>query len=240
MAILSRFLQLSVGLMASTTVIAAPVEPRAVIGHDKVASFAETVPGGTQGQVYKAYQPMLKVNNGCVPFPAVSANGDTSGGLQTSGSSNGKCGSSTGQVYVRSGESNGRTALMYSWYFPKDSPASGLGHRHDWEAIIVWLQSGTATNRENILAVCPSAHGGFECSKSPNLDGVTPLIKYESIFPINHALGFTNIKGGKQPMIAWESLPDPARTALINTDFKDANVPFKDANFNNNLGKATF
>lgn len=58
-------------------------------------------------------------------------------------------------------------------------------------------------------------------------------------------------------MIARESLPSAARTALENTNFGEygvieaaeilktnvmivgsANVPFKDANFNSNLGKA--
>lgn len=95
--------------------------------------FAEAVPSGTVGAVYEAYQPFLKVVNGCVPFPAVDSAGNTgyvsffpkiryhnltqrSGGLATSGSSNGGCSSSTGQIYVRGTASNGRYAIMYSWY----------------------------------------------------------------------------------------------------------------------------
>ena len=57
--------------------IASPVEKRAVIDHDAVVGFAETVPSGTVGSVYEAYQPFLKVVNGCVPFPAVDSAGNT-------------------------------------------------------------------------------------------------------------------------------------------------------------------
>lgn len=78
MAVLSRFLQLSVvSLVASVSVTATPLQPRAVIAHDAVVGFAETVPSGTVGNVYEAYQPFLKVVNGCVPFPAVDASGNT-------------------------------------------------------------------------------------------------------------------------------------------------------------------
>lgn len=51
-------------------------------------------------------------------------------------------------------------------------------------------------------------------------------------------LGFTSTVGGQQPLIAWESLPAVAQQALANTDFGDANVPFKDSNFMNNLAEA--
>ena len=51
-------------------------------------------------------------------------------------------------------------------------------------------------------------------------------------------MGFTSTRGGQQPLIAWESLPAAAKTALTNTDFGSADVPFKDANFANNLAKA--
>jgi hypothetical protein len=33
-------------------------------------------------------------------------------------------------------------------YFPKDSPSDGLGHRHDWEGIVVWVNNPVATNQE--------------------------------------------------------------------------------------------
>lgn len=130
---------------------------------------------------------------------------------------------------------------MYSWYFPKDEPSTGLGHRHDWEGVIVWLLSSTSTSADNIVAVCPSAHGGWDCSTDGyTLSGTKPLIDYYSTWPVDHQCGLTSTVGGTQPLIAWESLPTVAQTALENTDFGDANVPFKNANFNSNLAKATF
>ena len=109
-----------------------------------------------------------------------------SGGLATSGDPSGMCSSSPGQVYARAGAHNGAYAIMYSWYMPKDSPGPGLGHRHDWENIVVWLsaQSTTAT----IRGVAISAHGDYQKVTKPNLDGTRPLIGYRSIFPVNHLL----------------------------------------------------
>ncbi|TVY50048.1 hypothetical protein LOCC1_G000139 [Lachnellula occidentalis] len=235
MAVISRLLQLSAALLA---VNASPLERRGTVGSDDIVGFPETIPVGT---VYGTYQPYLKVENGCVPFPAVDAAGNTNAGLQTSGSSNGHCSGSTGQIYVRSATSGGRYALMYSWYMPKDEPSDGLGHRHDWEGVIIWLTSSTGTDAANILAVCPSAHGKWDCSTDGySLSGTGALIKYESIWPVNHDCGLTTTVGGMQPLIAWESLPAVAQTALENTDFGSANVPFIDAHFNTNLAGATF
>jgi hypothetical protein len=126
-------------------------------------------------------------------------------------------------------------------YFPKDEPSDGLGHRHDWEGVIVWFSSATATTAANVIAVCPSAHGDWDCSTSGyTLSGTSPLIKYESIWPINHSCGLTSTVGGLQPLIAWESLPSAAQSALASTDFGDANVPFIDSSFSNNIAAATF
>lgn len=124
---------------------------------------------------------------------------------------------------------------------PKDSPSSGLGHRHDWEGVIVFFNSATATTAANIKAVCPSAHGDWECSTSGySLSGTSPLIKYESEWPVNHSCGLTSEVGSLQPLIAWESLTAAAQNALSTTDFGDANVPFIDAVFTDNLASATF
>lgn len=50
--------------------------PRGSIDSDKVVGFDQSVPSGTLGEVYLAYQPKLYVVNGCVPFPAVDVNGN--------------------------------------------------------------------------------------------------------------------------------------------------------------------
>lgn len=50
---------------------------RAVINHDAVIGFEEAVPSGIAGTLYLKYKPYLEVINGCVPFPAVNAAGDT-------------------------------------------------------------------------------------------------------------------------------------------------------------------
>jgi hypothetical protein len=49
----------------------------------------------------------------------------SSGGLQNTGSSNGMCSSSEGQVYGRGADVDGMFAIMYAWYMPKDQPLEG-------------------------------------------------------------------------------------------------------------------
>ena len=121
---------------------------------------------------------------------------------------------------------------------PKDEPSTGLGHRHDWENAIVWVDDPTLSS-PTILALSASAHGGYSTVTSDfDVSGTRPLIRYFNTWPLDHQLGFTDEQGGEQPLIAWESLTDAARTALTNTDFGDANVPFKDSNFDSNLAKA--
>ncbi|KAK7422119.1 hypothetical protein QQX98_001862 [Neonectria punicea] len=234
MVLISRLIS---GLaIAATAVSGAAIAKRAVIAHDAVVGFAEAVPSTTAGALYLKYKPYLKVSNGCVPFPAVDASGNTGGGLKTSGSSNGGCDSSTGQVYARGASINGKYAIMYSWYMPKDSPGPGLGHRHDWENAVVWLDSESTS--ANVVGMAVSQHGGYETSSSGTFSGNSPLVGYVSYVVVNHQLIFTSTKGGQQPLIAWESLTDAARTALTNTDFGSATVPFKDSTFLSNLAEA--
>lgn len=165
----------------------------------------------------------------------------SSAGLKPTGSSSGECSSSTGQVYARGTTYGNYYGIMYAWYMPKDEPSTGLGHRHDWEGVIVWLSSATSTSASNVVAVCPSAHGGWDCSTNGfTLSGTTPLIKYYSIWPVDHQCGLTSTVGGTQPLIAWESLPTVAQNALDTTDFGSAIVPFIDAHFTTNLGNASF
>jgi len=242
MAKISTLLKLSLSLLAVTQIEGTPLlQSRGTVGSDDIVGFDQTVPSGTTGTVYLAYKPYLKVVNGCVPFPAVDAAGDTNAGLAPTGDSDGDCSSSTGQIYVRGTTYGNYYALMYSWYMPKDEPSSGLGHRHDWEGVVVWLTDSTATTSSNIVAVCPSAHGNWDCSTDAfTLDGTSPLIQYESIWPLDHSCGLTSTVGGQQPLIAWESLPTVAQTALDTTDFGSAIVPFIDAHFETNLGNASF
>jgi hypothetical protein len=146
------------------------------------------------------------------------------------------CSSSTGQVYARAAAYGGYYAIMYSWYMPKDSPSTGLGHRHDWENVVVWLSSASTT--ATLRGVAISAHGDYQKTTTPNLSGTSPLIGYISYFPVNHQLIATSTKGGQQPLIAWESMTAAARSAIENTDFGDATPSFRDSNFQNYLADA--
>jgi hypothetical protein len=75
---LFQFLAVSTALV-SNHVFAAPlgVTRRAVINHDAVVGFPQTVPSGIVGTLMLKYKPFLEVYNGCVPFPAVNSAGDT-------------------------------------------------------------------------------------------------------------------------------------------------------------------
>ncbi|EDU43641.1 necrosis-and ethylene-inducing protein 1 precursor [Pyrenophora tritici-repentis] len=225
-------------LAAASIVLASPLalNTRTLVNHDAVVGFPEAVPGTLSGKLMLRHKPYLKVFNGCVPFPAVDAAGNTGGGLSPTGGSNDGCSSSPGQVYARAGEYNGAWAIMYSWYMPKDSPATSLGHRHDWEGIVVWLSSYTET--ATVRGVAISAHGGYSKHPQPALQNGHPTIGYYSYYPLNHQLISTEEVGTWQPLIAWGNLTPAARKALQDTDFGAAEPPFKDGRFENHLAQA--
>jgi len=165
-----------------------------------------------------------------------------SAGLNPTGASNGQCSSSTGQVYARAATYNNSYAILYSWYFPKDEPSEleslvGVGHRYDWEGIVVWLSS--ASTSAKLLGVAASYHGDYQTSTAPSLSGNHPLIKYYTAYDIlDHSCGFTTTVGGMQPLIAWDSMPTVAQNAIANKNWGSGNAPFIDANFDANLAEA--
>ncbi|POM73131.1 NPP1-like protein [Phytophthora palmivora] len=212
------------------------------MGHDGVVPFKQPEPVTISEKAAIKFKPQLHISNGCHAYPAVNLAGETSGGLKTSGAPSAGCkGSGWGsQVYGRSTWFNGVWAIMYSWYFPKDSPSTGLGHRHDWEHVIVWIDNPDVAEPK-ILAVTPSAHSGYSAQVPPDadkVDGNSVKVNYESSWPINHALESTTKGGDYQDLIMWGQLSEAARQGLQNTNFGSANVPMKDGNFEGKLDKA--
>ena len=211
-----------------------------VIPHDQVQPIYT---GASALEMY--YQPRLVVaDQGCDPYPAVDASGDVSGGLKPSGSPDGDCTSSVGQVYSRYTTYNNLCAIMYSWFMPKDMPPSGIGgHRYEWEGIIVWLDSCNVG--ANIVEINYSEHGSWSENTSPPTwvgtygyasYGVHPLVLYHAPDPLlDHHPDPTLSQGGTQPLVGWNYLPAPAQDAINNFDFGAATPPLRDASFLNNL-----
>ncbi|RLN73014.1 hypothetical protein BBO99_00009594, partial [Phytophthora kernoviae] len=212
------------------------------ISHSEVQPFPQPEPITISERAAVKFKPQLHISNGCHAYPAVNGAGETSGGLKTTGAPSGKCkGSGYGsQVYGRSGWHKDVWAIMYSWYFPKDSPSTGLGHRHDWEHVIIWINNPEVADPK-ILAVTPSAHSGYSTYAPPpadSMDGVAAKVNYESFWPVNHALGMTTKGGDFQDLIMWDQLTDNARRALNEVNWGAANVPMNDGNFGGKLDKA--
>ncbi|KAE8149796.1 necrosis inducing protein [Aspergillus avenaceus] len=230
-------------LLATTMAVQAmPVERRAVVSHDSIPPFPETIPDSATGKTFKKFAPYLHIAHGCQSYPAVAANGDVSGGLKDTGSATGGCrDQGKGQTYVRGGWHNDRYGIMYAWYMPKDMPNSGIStgaHRHDWENVVIWVDNPAVEN-PTLLGGAASGHGSYKKTDSPPRQGDKPLVEYFTNFPTNHELQFTKTIGRDLPLVAWESLPEAARQGLETANFGKATVPFKDGTFSGNLEKAT-
>jgi hypothetical protein len=72
MAVIIILLQLLLAVIATD---ATPLQRRGTLPNDQIIGLAEATPDGIVGSVYETYQPFLDVHNGCVPYPAVDANG---------------------------------------------------------------------------------------------------------------------------------------------------------------------
>ncbi|KAH7367830.1 necrosis and ethylene inducing protein [Plectosphaerella cucumerina] len=230
-------------LLTAGLASAGVIERRAQeIAHDAVRSIPETLPNDATGRSMKRFQPYINTEGaGCWPYPAVDTDGNWSGGLNPSGSQGGGCTNSVGQAYVRGAWYNGYYALMYAWYFPKDQSAIGGGHRHDWEAAVIWINNPAVAN-PTILGGSISGHGNFDNSRSVPTSSFYnghPLCRYYVDVAVfgTHRIGWTSNVGGIHSLVNWESLSAAARSSLESVNWGSANFPLA-GNFQSNLQKA--
>ncbi|KAK1940952.1 hypothetical protein P3T76_007658 [Phytophthora citrophthora] len=205
------------------------------IGHDQVKPFPQPEPVTISEKAGVKFKPQIQIRTGCEPYPAVNEYGETGGGLKTTGKSRGKCGGSGygSQVYGRSTWIRGVWAIMYSWYFPKDSPSPKMGHRHDWEHAIVFIDNPDVPEPK-ILACSVSSHDGYKkYSPCPPwvIDGTSLKVRYKHAWPFNHDLDTTGDGGKFQDLIMWNQMTEDARRALNSVSFGKANTPFNDWTF---------
>ncbi|OWZ12076.1 Necrosis inducing protein NPP1 [Phytophthora megakarya] len=221
-----------------------------MIDHDKVQPFPQPEPITDAEKAAVKFKPSLVVKSGCHPYPAVNAAGETSAGLKGTGPPDGECeGSALGsQVYSRSTWYEGRWAIMYAWYFPKDIQNVGLikqGVRHDWVNFVVWLDN-PAIAEPKVLATSASLYRSrYSITKPPKasqiINGITPKVRYDAEEREGwHTIFQFDEEGEYQDLIQWNQLTDAARDALKTTTFGDyANAPFNDAYFETNLKSAS-
>lgn len=115
---------------------------------------------------------------------------------------------------------------MYSFYMPKDQTIDDVSpgsHRHDFENVVIWLSNDTTT----VLGGAASGHGEYKITNGAVPGGDSPTVEYFATFPTNHELQFTQTEGNTYPISDWDAMPDAAKKALQDTDFGQANPPFK-------------
>uniref|UniRef100_H3GUZ2 Necrosis inducing-like protein NPP1 type n=1 Tax=Phytophthora ramorum TaxID=164328 RepID=H3GUZ2_PHYRM len=242
-----------VATLVSLVVLTAVQAQTNSIPHDQVQPFAQPNSITVSQKAAVKFKPQLKTLDGCYPYPAVQADGSTSGGLRwTVVGQRGDCTDPPlgSQIYARSTWYRDVWAIMYTWYFPKGSETSGgigLGHRHNWEFVVVWIDN-PALDNSTILGVSMSASIGYSKRappKSKYIDGTSVKVSYfYSIVFGNTALELTEDAGETQDLIMWDQLPDVARDAL-NTDWDttlwnlgNAQMPLKDDVFTKKLKKS--
>ncbi|KAH7046044.1 necrosis and ethylene-inducing protein [Macrophomina phaseolina] len=221
-------------MAAAACVAGAPVlQSRAVVAHDSLSPLPEAIRSGTEGDGIKRFEPLLHIAHGCQPYPAVNEAGDTSGGLQDTGSHAGGCRDETkGQTYVRAAWHNGRFCIMYAWYWPKDQPNDGdvaNGHRHDWEHVVVFIDDPAAAT-PTLIGASASSHSGYKKDSSPQRNGDA---SWSSTSPTHHQprAAVQDQRGKEYPIIDWDMMTDATRNALNQPVFGDANCPFNEGNF---------
>ncbi|EFQ30379.1 necrosis inducing protein [Colletotrichum graminicola] len=219
--------------------------------HDAIAPFAQQAADGLPGQLQLQFKPALNDVRGCLPYPAVDAEGFHSGGLKPTGTEDGDCrGSSTGQVYSRVGYSNGRMAVLYAWYLPKmmtmsvDNPSS----RHWYLSSVVWLHTEECNATAADFTVAGVSYSLGEDAYSKRFDQPTlfaaddvssthPVVGYRaqtSVFP-----SYKNVTDGlDMPLVSWTKLPQPAVDQFNGFVYELARCPFQDANFQASLDAA--
>src|SRR5699024_4379788 len=179
---------------------------------DQIEGFAEVPSTEHRHKVTKAFQPSLTVLSGCVPYPAVDARGNVSAG-QDGDSIDTGCTATPGQVYCRTRAHGDYLAVVYAWYFPKDCPAPGYGHRHDWEAAVLWLDKA-GSDRPALRWISYYQHGQYLAAAptAQNTSRGRVLFAYRHDFPANNCMMIHDTLGQDSLTIHWIALTQAAHT----------------------------
>ncbi|KAL0931308.1 NPP1 domain-containing protein [Colletotrichum truncatum] len=213
--------------------------------HDDIKAFEQAASDGTPGELELRFKPGLNDASGCFPYAAVDKDGYHGAGLKPTGKSGGKCRDpALGQVYSRVGVSNGRTAVLYSWYIPKIMTDSD-NHKHWYLSVVVWLHTdkcGAMAADYSIAGVSYSngketfdttmSSSTIYSSGDSNTGAVNthPIVGYDGqvgVFPSDDSA----IYALTPPMISWDKLSTAAREQFNGIQYEHARCPFTDNNF---------
>lgn len=227
-----------------TSILAQVIFVTNVSAEAKPHDFLTPLTNGANAALNR-FLPKLDVNNACRPYTAVDQAGNHNGGLKDSGGESSQCSLTTRQqVYTRTQRINSNThAVMYAYYFPKDNGLiiASIGHRHDWEHVVVFVENLGNSSLESIVGAAYSAHGGVSVTNNPNRDGKQIYINYDYNGSVTHS--FVEGNSGSNTdhvLISYSRLSSAARNTLDNQDFGNAIVPFRNSGdrFNSRIQQA--
>ncbi|RWA07291.1 hypothetical protein EKO27_g7812 [Xylaria grammica] len=201
------------------------------------------------------FQPAMDFDtDGCYNTPAIGPDGTINPGLDNkntglSSSCRDLSDLQNNNVYSRARCNNGWCAYVYDYYFEKDVVLPYLpfdvGHRNDWEHIVVWAQDGEAKY------VAASQHGDYEIKAASDVrwDGTHPKMVYHKDGVGSHDFRFANQDDDNienatgewfyGDLVSWNGFPSTGlRDTLSAYDFGSANFALKDASFAGNLDRA--
>ncbi|MBG0857092.1 NPP1 family protein [Streptomyces spinoverrucosus] len=234
MSSLAKVLLGAVGAM--TLVVAVPATAHANV----LTLLPQNAPGLDQ-----TFSPAYDYDgDGCYATAAIGADGTINPGLKLGGDVNGKCHDyaqlANANTYSRSKCNNGWCAVMYASYFEKDQITLGpaaLGHTHDWEHVIVWI------NNNEVQYVSVSQHNTYQVAarSAIRFDGTHPKIVYHKDGVSSHCFRFAgsndepaeNATGNwfYPRLVGWDGYPAGYRDKLMSADFGSATIKIDDGDF---------
>lgn len=200
------------------------------------------------------WQPAIDFDtDSCYNTPAIGPDGAINGGLSVKGTESltkdcrDQADLDTTNAYVRTECRDGWCGYMYAYYFEKDKAVKvidAIGHRHDWEHVVVWVKNDVAKY------VSVSAHGGFETRPvaETRTDGTHVKVVYHKDGGFTHAMRFAN-DDDEPPenasgqwrypaLVSWGAMNRDLRITLAGADFGKAALDLKTGRFDDKLAKS--
>ncbi|KRD21048.1 MULTISPECIES: NPP1 family protein [unclassified Streptomyces] len=235
-------------LARTTTVAGSALALTVTLSGSASAGVLQNLPeNATTFQTY--FEPVYDYDtDSCYPAAAIDPAGNLNGGLKPTGSVTGQCRGGHldhANTYSRAKCNNGWCGIIYASYFEKDEASPGIGHRHDWECMVVWVVQGADT--PSYLSA--SRHGGFSTHPIADvpMSGRRVMAVYHKDGASTHAFRFAewgetaeNDTGAwhQENLLTWDNLAPNLRNALNGSDWGNANLPLQDSKFNDTLNKA--